>query len=118
MPLFQTKPEEPAVERRLRLGRQAPLHQERGWEREGRADDQSEITGDGDGAEPAILESLWNSVAAGGLIKPAPLSEPPFRDQENQCEPDQQEAQDARRGIVGSPSHLLEHGIGERLVAK
>ena len=61
---------------------------------------------------------LWSPVAAGGLIKPAPLSEPPLGDQENQCEPDQQEAQDARRGIVGPSGHLLEHGIGERLVAK
>ena len=112
------EPEEPAVERRLRLRREAPLNQERGWEREGCADDQSEITGDGDGAEPAILAPLRSPVTAGGLIKPAPLSEPSFRDQENQREHDQQQAQDACGGIVGPSSHLLEHGVGECLVAK
>jgi hypothetical protein len=46
------------------------------------------------------------------------MPKPPFGDEKEQGQCDEQEAQNTGSSIVGSPGHLLEHGVGECLIAE
>src|SRR5207244_6589670 len=58
------------------------------------------------------------TVATGRLIEAASLSEPPLSDKEDQGEEDQEEAQNACRGLIVPSCDLLVDRIGQGLVTK